>query len=114
MHKGPKGQKPPEVTSSPTAKAVECWENEGGAPSMGDQSHKKGESEKSFFSDFLEHPGSVGETHFSYDNCKTGARDTNQIANSHGFDWREWFVPPIVVPAFIIAVLVVRALYLYM
>ena len=28
------------------------------------------------------------------------ARDANQLAQSHGFYWREWFVPPIVFPIF--------------
>jgi len=32
---------------------------------------------------------------------------------SYGF-WHEWFVPPIVIPALLIAVIVVYALYLYL
>ncbi len=114
MPKRPKVQKRPVASASPTARAVESWENEGGAPSMGDQSHKKGESERSVFGDFLEHPGSVGETHFAHDNTKENARGTSRLANSHRFDWREWFVPPIVVPAIIVGALMARALYLYM
>jgi hypothetical protein len=31
------------------------------------------------------------------------ARDANQLAQSHGFDWREWFVPPIVIPVLYVA-----------
>jgi hypothetical protein len=114
MPKRPTGQKPPVISSSPTAKAVESWENEGGAPSTGDQSQKKVESEKPFLGDFLEHPGSAGEMHFAYDSCKRDPRGTSRHANSHGFDWREWFVPPIVIPAVIIAMLMVRVLYLYL
>ena len=58
MPKGPKGQKPPVVApNNSLAKAIESWENEGGAPSMGDRSRKKGKDEKSFFGDFLEHRG---------------------------------------------------------
>jgi len=69
MTKGPKGQEFPAVAPNPTAKAIESWDNEGGAPSTGDRSRKKGKDEKSF-GDFLEHPGSVGEMHFSYENRK--------------------------------------------
>ena len=113
MAKRPKGQKLLVASASPAAKALERWENEGGAPSMGDQSQKKGERETSFVGDFLEHPGSVGEMHFAYDNCNN-ARRTSRHANSHGFDWREWFVPPIVIPSVIIAVLLARTFYLYL
>jgi len=75
MPKGPKGQKPPVVApNNSLAKAIESWENEGGAPSMGDRSRKKGKDEKSFFGDFLEHPGSVGEMHFPYENRKKRPR----------------------------------------
>ena len=112
MPKGPKGQKPPVVVPNSPTKSVQRWDNEGGAPSMGDQSHKKGKDEKSYFGD--EHAGSIGEMHFAYDNRKKGPCVTNQLANYHGFDWREWFVPPIVIPAVIIAMLVVRVLYLYL
>jgi hypothetical protein len=70
MTKGPKGQEFPAVAPNPTAKAIESWENEGGAPSTGDRSRKKGKDEKPSFGDFLEHPGSVGEMHFSYENRK--------------------------------------------
>ncbi len=77
MPKGPKGQKPPVVApNNSLTKAIESWENEGGAPSMGDRSRKKGKDEKSFFGDFLEHPGSVGEMHFPYENRKKRPRDT--------------------------------------
>jgi hypothetical protein len=31
------------------------------------------------------------------------ARDANQLAQFHGFDWREWFVPPIVIPVLYVA-----------
>ena len=42
MPKGPKGQKPPVVApNNSLAKAIESWENEGGAPSTGDRSRKK-------------------------------------------------------------------------
>ena len=75
MPKGPKGQKPPVVApNNSLAKAIESWENEGGAPSMGDRSRKKGKDEKSFFGDFLEHPGSVGEMRFPYENRKKRPR----------------------------------------
>ena len=50
------------------AKAIESWENEGGAPSMGDRSRKKGKDEKSFFGDFL------SEMHFPYENRKKRPR----------------------------------------
>jgi len=114
MPKRPKVQKRPVASASPVAMAAESWENEGGATSTGDQSFNRGEIEKPFLGDFLEHPGSVGEMHFAYDNCNMDARRTSRLANPHGFDWREWFVPPIVIPAVIIAVLLARAFYLYL
>ena len=56
---------------------------------MGDRSRRKGKDEKPFFGDFIEHPGSVGEMHFPYENRKKPPRDTNPLVQSHGFDWRE-------------------------
>ena len=46
MTKGPKGQEFPAVAPNPTAKAIESWDNEGGAPSTDDRSRKKGKDEK--------------------------------------------------------------------
>jgi hypothetical protein len=46
---------------------------------MGDRSGKKGKDEKPFFGDFIEHPGSVGEMHFPYENRKKRPRDTNPL-----------------------------------
>jgi hypothetical protein len=79
MPKGSKCQKPPLVAPNPPAKAIQSWDNEGGAPSMGDRSGKKGKDEKPFFGDFIEHPGSVGEMHFPYENRKKRPRDTNPL-----------------------------------
>jgi len=70
MPKGSKGQKPPVGALGTPAKAIESWDNEGGAPSTGDRSRKKRKNEKPSFGDFLEHPGPVGEMHFSYENRK--------------------------------------------
>ena len=70
MAKGSKGQKSPGAAPDPSAKAIESWDNEGGAPRTGDRSRKKRKNEKPSFGDFLEHPGSVGEMHFSYENRK--------------------------------------------
>ncbi len=114
MPKRPKGQKLLVSSASQAGKALERWENEGGAPSMGDQSQKKGERETSFVGEVLEHPGSSGEMHFAYDNCNKDARRTSRQANSHDFNWSEWFVPTIVIPAVIIVVLLARTFYLYM
>ncbi len=44
--------------------------------------------------------------------CNKEAYRTSPHANSHGFDWRERFVPRIVIPAVIIAVLLARTFYL--
>ena len=74
MAKGSKGRKSPGATPNPSAKAIESWDNEGGAPSMGDRSRKEGKDEKPSFGDFLEHPGSVGEMHFSYEKRKKRPR----------------------------------------
>jgi len=74
MPKGSKGQKPPVGAPSTPTKAIESWDNEGGAPSTGDRSRKKGEDETPVFGDFLEHPGSVGEMHFPYENRKKRPR----------------------------------------
>ena len=77
MAKGSTGQKSPGAPPNPPyAKGIESWDNEGGAPSTGDRSRKKGKDEKSYFGDFLEHPGSVGEMHFPYENRKKRPRDT--------------------------------------
>ena len=73
MPKGSKGQKPPKSPNTP-AKAIESRDDEGGAPSTGDRSRKKGRDEKPFSGDFLEHPGSVGEMHFPYENRKKRPR----------------------------------------
>ena len=75
MAKELKGKEPASMEADPTAKAIQGWDHEGGAPSMGDQCRKESRDEKSFSSDFLEHPGSVGEMHFSYDNRKKLPRD---------------------------------------
>ena len=72
MPKGSKGQKPPVGAPSTPTKAIESWDNEGGAPSTGDRSRKKGK--KPFSGDFLEHPGSVGEMHFPYESRKKRPR----------------------------------------
>jgi hypothetical protein len=77
MAKGSKGQKPSLVAPNPPAKVIESWDNEGGAPSTGDRSRKKRKNEKPSFGDFLEHPGSVGEMHFSYENRKKAPRETS-------------------------------------
>jgi len=114
MPKRPDLRKCPVTSSNPAAIAVEQWENEGGAPRTGDRSHHKGVVERPFVGDFLEHPGSVGEMHYAYDNRNEDARRTSRFAKPDGVDWHEWFVPPIVIPAVIIAVLAVRALYLQM
>jgi len=67
MSKGPKGRKSPAATTKPSAK--------GGAPRTGNRSRKEGKDEKpSSFADFLEHPGSVGEMHFSYEKRKKRPR----------------------------------------
>jgi hypothetical protein len=63
------------MVAEPTAKTIQGLDNEGGAPSMAHQCRKESKDEKSFSSDFLEHPGSVGEMHFSYDNRKKLPRD---------------------------------------
>jgi hypothetical protein len=70
MAKGSKGPKSPGAAPDPSAKAIESWDNEGGAPSTGDRSRKKRKNEKPSFGDFLEHPGPVGEMHFSYEKRK--------------------------------------------
>ena len=74
MAKGSTGQKSPGAAPDPSAKAIEGWDNEGGAPSTGDRSRKKGKDEKPSFGDFLEHPGSVGEMHFPYEKRKKRPR----------------------------------------
>jgi hypothetical protein len=74
MSKGPKGRKSPAAAPNPSAKAIESWGNEGGAPRTGNRSRKVGKDEKPSFTDFLEHPGSVGEMHVSYEKRKRPRR----------------------------------------
>ena len=74
MPKGSKGQEATRKSLHTPAKAIESWDNEGGAPSTGDRSCKKGGDEKPFSGDFVEHPGSVGEMHLPYENRKKRPR----------------------------------------
>jgi hypothetical protein len=73
MPKRSKNQKSRNRTNA-SAEAIESWDNEGGAPRTGDRSRKKGTGEKPFSDDFVEHPGSVGEMHFPYENRKKRPR----------------------------------------
>ena len=74
MPKGSKGQKSRGAAPNPSAKAIENWDKEGAATRTGNRSRKEGKDEKLSFADFLEHPGSVGEMHFSYEKRKKRPR----------------------------------------
>ena len=87
MPKGSKGQKPSSKSPNTPAKAVESWDNEGGAPSTGDRSRKKGRGEKPS-------PATSLNTRARSAKCTSrmrtarSARDANQLAQSYGLDWR--------------------------
>ena len=94
MPKGSKGQEAPRKSLHTPAKAIESWDNEGGAPSTGDRSCKKGGTRSPS-------PATSLNTRAQSAKCTCrmrtarSARDANQFAQSYGFDWREWFVLPI-------------------
>ena len=92
MPKGAKGQKPPAPARPP--KPSKAGTMRVALPAPETDRARKGRTKRPSSATSLNTPAQSAKCTSRMRTARS-ARDANQLAQSHGFDWREWFVPPI-------------------